>query len=173
MNWEEDRKRLVAELEEVLDLYGAYPSKWPESKKARLSALVETDKDAMKLLADARAFDRLLGCCRKGEVRPGLEKCVLEAVRHLPQQHRPVAFHGVSAQRIVHETARKNTAKLPWRELALLAASLGIGIYIGLSGEAIPTLRDLNMMASADMAAGAAIAGSLIGPGGLHDQEPL
>lgn len=177
MNKEQQRGTLMVELEEVLDLHGANPGKWPEHKKARLSAFVETDDEAMKLFAQAKAFDLLLGCCRKGQVRPGLEKSILATVCNLPQQHRPFSVQSFPASRTAPIMPRRGgttpTRHWPWREAALLAASLAVGIYIGLSGEALPTLRDLNMVASADMTAGAAIAGSLLGPSGLHDQEPL
>ena len=60
-----------------------------------------------------------------------------------------------------------------WGEAALLAASLALGIYIGMSGEAVPTLRGLDMMASTDGDAAMAFSGSLFEPSGLHDQEQL
>jgi hypothetical protein len=42
-----------------------------------------------------------------------------------------------------------------------------------MSGEAVPTLRGLDMMASTDGDAAMAFSGSLFEPTGLHDQEQL
>lgn len=60
-----------------------------------------------------------------------------------------------------------------WGEAALLAASLALGIYIGMSGDAVPTLRDLDMIATTDDDAAMAFSASLFEPSGLHDQEQL
>jgi hypothetical protein len=60
-----------------------------------------------------------------------------------------------------------------WGGVALLAASLILGVYIGASGDAVPTLRNIEAFASNDLDAGFVLSGSLFGPSALHEREQL
>jgi hypothetical protein len=60
-----------------------------------------------------------------------------------------------------------------WGEGALLAASLALGVYIGMSGDAVPTLRDIDMIASTDDGDAAMAFSALFEPSSMHDQDQL
>jgi hypothetical protein len=56
---------------------------------------------------------------------------------------------------------------------ALLAASLILGIFIGLSGQAIPTLRNIELLAFHDGEIGISFSGSIFEPGADAGQGSL
>jgi hypothetical protein len=141
---------LLAQLQAALDVHGARPERWPDAMRAKLSAFVERDREAARLFAQARALDGLLALPPEPAAPHGLEARILASAAALPQQPGRVAAFPVA----------RNAGRM-WPELALLAASLFIGIVIGASGEALPTLRDV-----------AVIAG-LFDPGGLPGPEAL
>ena len=211
MNTKHTRDYLLKELEEALALAGPQPRRWQSACCARLSAFVESDEEAARLFAEAKALDRVL--CRAPEGKPGaaLESCILRAafqrsqdrgvspgleirLERFPEKWISVfrkktrqnkereRFSGsMEVENALGGAARSKARQFPfrvpsrsfWGEAALLAASLALGVYIGVSGEAVPTLRDLDMIASADGDAAMAFSGSLFEPGGLHDREQL
>jgi anti-sigma factor RsiW len=120
---------LLAQLEAVLAIHGARAERWPQEMRARLSAFVEEDRAAARLLAEARALDRLLNAAPDPSPPHGLEARILAAAFQ-PRQ-RPVPVRTVRAM---------------WPEATLLAASLFIGIVIGLSGTAMPALQDVALI---------------------------
>ncbi len=177
MNTKHTREYLLKELEEALALAGPYPRRWRAACCARLSAFIETDHEAARLFAEARALDRVL--CYAPEGKPGatLEGCILRAAFQSPQNRglpRGIEIRlGGNARSRMQQFPFRVPSRSFWGEAALLAASLAVGIYIGMSGEAVPTLRGLDMMASTDGDAAMAFSGSLFEPTGLHDQEQL
>lgn len=58
-----------------------------------------------------------------------------------------------------------------WPELTLLAASLFLGLLIGLSGQALPTLQNIALVADEDGLG--SFAGLLFDPGGGPDKGAL
>lgn len=178
MKTKHTREYLLKELEEALALAGPHPRRWRTACCARLSAFIENDQEAGRLFAEAKALDRVLGCAPEGKAGATLEGCILRAAFLRPQNRG--ASSGLNI-RLSSGDARSGVRRFPfrvpsrsfWGEAALLAASLAVGVYIGMSGEAVPTLRGLDMMASTDGDAAMAFSGSLFEPSGLHDQEQL
>jgi hypothetical protein len=121
---------LLAQLEAILAIHGARPERWPQEMRARLSAFTEADRAAGRLLAEARALDRLLDAAPALLPPHGLEARILAAASP-PRRRRPLAIHAMPRM---------------WPEAALLAASLFIGVVIGLSGQAMPALQDVALI---------------------------
>jgi hypothetical protein len=178
MNTKHNRDYLLRELEEALALIGPHPRRWRAACCARLSAFVESDEEAARLFAEAKALDRVLCYAPEGKPRTALERCILRAALRRPQDRGAssgleISLGGGRARSAMRPFRLRVPSRSFWGEAALLAASLALGVYIGMSGEAVPTLRDLDMMASTDGDAAMAFAGSLFEPSGLHDQEQL
>lgn len=165
---------LLAQLEAVLDLHGASPARWPDAGRAELLALIAREPEAARLMAEAEALDRLLG---KASAPPphGLEARIMAAAAVLPQAEgrgqampqRPTLQRGGSA--LVARPGARGIVRRMWPEAALLAASLFLGLVIGLSGQAIPTLQSVAALTGEDDGLG--IAGLLFD--GSPDQEAL
>lgn len=138
MKFEPTDKRLA----QVVAAYGADPHRWPEGERQGLLdiAAIETGADWM---ADARALDRALdrgmSDLASGEVDPDLVGVILARAEKTPQimmdgqtpDRRPI---DISTSATVSASPRSRrftgfTDHLP--EVAVLAASLLIGIWVG------------------------------------------
>lgn len=143
---------LLAQLEAVLDAYGAKSARWPQDVRTELLAFTARDEQAARLLAEAETLDRLLG---KGPptLPQGLEARILAAAASLPQTDGPrAAIRLNSAPRRGASAALVQPAGVRriWPELTLLAASLFLGLLIGLSGQALPALQSVAALAGDD-----------------------
>jgi hypothetical protein len=71
-------------LEQLLDAYGADPSRWPDAERAAAEQLIRTDVEAQKLLMQARSLDDLLDLSELPDAASaGLRARVLEIpIRH-------------------------------------------------------------------------------------------
>jgi hypothetical protein len=152
------REELLKQLQDVLDCHGAAPSCWPEHCRARLSAFVESDCEAARIFAGARALDRTLCCAPKGQCRAEMEARILSLAICLPQERNDISatildFHAAALRG--PQPSRGIIAAGPERRpmwgAALLAASLILGVYIGVSGEAIPTLQNMTLLTSDEL----------------------
>jgi hypothetical protein len=178
MNTKHDREYLLKELEEVLALAGPNPRRWRASCCARLSAFIENDKEAARLFAEAKALDRVLWYAPEGKAHTALEGCILRAAFQCQQSRRQspgveIRLGSVGRRSRISQFPFSVPSRSFWGEAAFLAASLALGFYIGMSGEVVPALRDLDMIASADGDAAIAFSGSLFEPSGLQGQEQL
>ncbi len=179
MNTKYSRDDLLTQLEETLNAAGARPSCWPDDRRARLAAFIETDPDAALLFAEAKALDRVLACAPKCRLPAGFEADIVSAALKLPQDRGGGAgtvpgFGNGLRRRSAGESGRSPMpAPSFWGGAALLAASLILGIYIGVSGNAVPTLRNIELLASNDLDTGLAISGSLFGPGEPDESDRL
>ena len=149
----------LAQLEAVLDIHGAKPSRWPDGARAGLLAFIAADESAARLFAEAEALDRLLGAAPDAAPN-GLEARILAAAATLPQMHASPVAVMPRRRALVPPPPRRI-----WPELTLLAASLFLGLLIGLSGQALPALQDIAMLTGDDDAWGG-IAGLLFDGGG-------
>lgn len=178
MKTKHDRENLLKELEGALALAGPHPRRWQAACCARLSAFIETDEQAARLYAEAKALEKVLRLAPGGEPRPALESCILRAAFQCPQRRdRAAAFEtglggGAGSRGIRRGIPFRIPGRSFWGEGALLAASLALGVYIGMSGDAVPALRDIDMMASTDGDASMAFS-ALFDPSSMHDQDQL
>lgn len=178
MNNTHDIADRLAKLEAVLDAHGARPERWPQDVRATLIAFVEEDSRAARLVAEAHALDRVLGLAPQTPEQ-GLSDRILAAAALLPQADvKPKLDSSQRRNTDIRPSARlrlpgtKNLRRV-WPGAALLAASLAAGILIGLSGEALPTLQNVGLLAALEEGGLSAITDSFLDPGGFGGQEAL
>jgi hypothetical protein len=110
-------------LAEVLAAYGADPAHWPASERDGLLALVESTPDVQALLAEAREIDQVLARARVPQVPEG---AAARLVARAGQQ-------GARPPVIPFDRARPTPRPSiwSWGAAAALAASFGLGIFLG------------------------------------------
>ncbi len=174
------REELLKQLQDVLDCHGAAPSCWPEHCRARLSAFVEADREAARIFAEAGALDRTLCLAPKGQRRAGMEARILSLAMCLPQSgNEPSAtilkFQTAAPRerQPLREMAAIGPERRPMWGAALLAASLILGVYIGVSGEAIPTLQNMTLLTSEEFADELDLTAPLFGREAFQESDRL
>ncbi|MGF1623215.1 MAG: hypothetical protein ACFCUR_21745 [Rhodomicrobiaceae bacterium] len=174
------REELLKQLQDVLDCHGATPSCWPERCRARLSAFVESDHEAARIYTVAKALDRTLCCAPKGECRPEIEARIFSLAMSLPQsRNEPSAtileFQSAASRerQPLRVMAAIGPERRPMWGAALLAASLILGVYIGVSGEAIPALQNMTLLTSEEFADELELTAPLFGREAFQESDRL
>lgn len=172
MSRTDHRQELLTRLEAALDIWGPRPERWPEAARAELDAFVQEDETARKLVAEALALDRVLALAPEPAGTGALEARILAAAGDLPEPQRGASVPGYS-RRLPQPVPRNGSSTLRrhWPEAALLAASLAAGVLIGISGQALPALQGLQILAGGSEAAVSLDA--LFEGGSGRDQEAL
>jgi hypothetical protein len=150
----------MAELERLLEVYGAERARWPAEVRASAALLVAADPAARRLLAETEALDRVLD---RAPV-PGLPVEVALVARIVAAAQRsprivplpgaqPVgkeAGPGKAAPRLAAPVGRGRwQPRLPSRQMGaagVLAASLVMGVLIGNAGlppQVLPALAEM------------------------------
>ncbi|MGI9384384.1 MAG: hypothetical protein ACR2PO_14625 [Methyloligellaceae bacterium] len=125
---------MLAELEQVLDVYGAEAVRWPEARRESLLAFAASDDAGARLLAEARALDALLAEAPAGHASEAFKAAIVAAA---------VDDGSREARVIPLSTARSRPIpRTGWQAAALLAASFALGLYLGIVGLADATLQD-------------------------------
>lgn len=107
-------------LREVLAAYGADPARWPAAERDRLTALVESEPE---LLAEAREIDKVLARAKAPPVPAGAAARLLARARQEMPHGTVVSFDRAGA--------KARTPIWSWGAAAALAASFGLGIFLG------------------------------------------
>jgi hypothetical protein len=139
----------LSELDDLLAAWGSDPARWPAARRPAAQALLAEDSRARRLHEEARALDRLLTLAPTPDSArlATLEDRILAAARDEVGGRAavPAAAVPVAAGNVVPLPARTREGKtrtpvaapaaLPdrWRAAAAIAASLVIGIGIGLT----------------------------------------
>jgi hypothetical protein len=176
-----DREDLLRQLESALSVAGPNPSRWPKDARARLAAFVETDGEAERLFVEAKALDRVLACASPGPAAGCCATRILAACMELPQERgggsAAILPFGRGARGRRYRGSRSDVpggGAVLGGGAAMLAASLMLGVYIGVSGEAVPTIRSIELLASNDdMDAGIVFSGAVFEPREFEEREPL
>ena len=167
---------LLARLSVVLDAYGTKQERWPQAERARLAAFIETDAGAARLFSEARALDNVLAFAPRHARAEALESRIMAAAAGLPQiEHGSgavIAFPRRTGSGTLPGQIGDGRARMMWPELTLLAASLFLGLLIGLSGQAVPALQNIAVIAGEETTLGS-IAGLLFDPSRRPGQEAL
>jgi hypothetical protein len=148
----------IADFERLLDVYGSDRTRWPVEARASAGQLVARDKAARRLLAEAEALDRTLERAPLPSLaeEAALADRILAAARRSPRMVPIVRADTASMAR----RAIDNVVQLPglrtrprWLSrtafggaAGMLAASLALGIFIGLSSLSqgmLPALEDM------------------------------
>jgi len=148
----------IADFERLLDVYGSDRTRWPVEARASAGQLVARDKSARRLLAEAEALDRALERAPLPSLaeEAAVADRILAAARRSP---RMVPVGKVDAARPIRP-AIDNVVRLPgsrtrrrWLTSSalggaagVLAASLALGVFLGLSNLSqgvLPALEDV------------------------------
>jgi hypothetical protein len=149
MSRSQDRRALMTRLETALEHWGARPERWPQEIRAELVAFAQTDEDAARRMAEERALDRLLALAPGTRPVDGLEARILAAAEALPQVGEAAPGpERRSAGNVVAYAAqpRPSLLRRNWPEATLLAASLFLGLLIGVSGQALPAFQGIRVL---------------------------
>jgi hypothetical protein len=147
----------VAEIGQLLDVYGADRMRWPTEARTAAAQLVARDAEARRLLAEAEALDRVLGSAPVPGlvVEAALAERIVAAAQRSPrivklEEARPVAAAPVQA--VGPPAAATAGPRRAWllgrqaRAVGLLAASLVVGVVLGsseLTPQLLPELADM------------------------------
>jgi hypothetical protein len=151
-----------ADLERLLEVYGSDRTRWPVEARASAGQLAARDAAARQLLREAEALDRVLERAPLPSLamEAALAERILAAARRSPRMV-PLAHTAAAtaAEQGVGNIVRWPMSRMAWRPLAspalggaasLLAASLALGVFIGLSGlpqRVLPALEQMTGMA--------------------------
>jgi hypothetical protein len=159
----EKRLAELTAFENVLDTFGGNPARWPAERRERLISLAAADADAARLLREAKALDAVLTKAAGppvGETR-ALADRIAAAVANTAPGQAPRPERGTDQSQgspenpsgVViawprtgeHSRAAEQTAALTgamprrervsggWRTAAMLAASLIVGLFVGVA----------------------------------------
>lgn len=127
-----DTKKLISRLEQVLDIFGADPARWPVSERAALEALVETQHQARLLLGEAQALERVMEAAPVVKASDALKARIVTTAANDPEREASVVPITASPGRS-GQSLRVRRVTLMW-PAAALAASFAFGLYLGVSG---------------------------------------
>jgi hypothetical protein len=152
----------LAEFERLLDVYGADRARWPAEARAAAAHLAARDAEALRLLAEAEALDRILQSAPVPALaaEAALAERIVAAAQRSPRMVKlagaapatPAAapvHAGASLPVVAGNGPGRARLRLWSREagaVGLLAASLVIGVVIGhskLPPQIVPALADM------------------------------
>ncbi len=155
----------LAELGQLLDVYGADRGRWPADERTAAAQLAARDGEARRLVAEAEALDRVLDSAPAPApaVEAALAERIVAAAQRSPrivklEDARPAAASDASAVLAAAvpaiATASPRRPRLSGREaraVGRLVASLMIGVVLGnseLTPQILPELADMAGLAS-------------------------
>ena len=128
-------------LERLLDVCGADRTRWPARERLRFASFIGEDEGAKRLLAEADALDSLLDLApRASEARERAlqERIVAAALRSSETRLAVVASRAAvpaaSSLRSRFPVFARGRVSREWPVVALLAASLVMGVVLGSAG---------------------------------------
>jgi len=150
----------IAEFERLLEVYGADRTRWPVEARAGAGQLVARDRAARRLLAEAEALDRVLeraplpSLAREAELAERIVAAARRSPRMVPSSRadatRPAPAAAGGGNVVSLSGPQAGSRRLPVRAMGgaagALAASLLLGIYLGLSSLSqgvVPALEQL------------------------------
>jgi len=142
---------VLTEFERLLDVYGGDRTRWPVDARPAAAQLVARDRSAQRLLAEAVALDRVLE--RAPLPSLAIEAALADRIVSAAQRSPRIVSLGDAAESPAEakgpRLAPSDSVTRAWllradlRKAAVLAASLMIGVYIGVSNlpqQIVPTL---------------------------------
>ena len=153
----------IAEFERLLDVYGSDRTRWPVEERASAGHLVARDRSARRLLAEAEALDRALEraplptLAQEAAIVERIVAAAKRTPRIVPMARVEVgrttepAADNVVQLASLRERAQRLTARTALGGVtgalgASLAASLVLGVFLGLSNLTQPVLPALEQM---------------------------
>lgn len=129
---------LMERLQSVVAAYGADRARWPASEREALSEYAATDPDARRCIAEAESLDALLAGAATRVPEPAVARVRDQLLARLELDTADTPGPGHDAR--VVPFARKQAprpgvpARSMWREAAVLAAALLVGVFTGRQG---------------------------------------
>jgi hypothetical protein len=138
----------IAELEQLLDVYGSDRTRWPVEARAGAGQLVARDRAARRLLAEAEALDRVLERAPLPTLaqEAAIAERIVAAARRTPRvvpspkdkedkgRRAATAVDNVVPLSGLRARAQRFGTKTAFGGLTgAFAASLALGVYLGLS----------------------------------------
>lgn len=148
----------LAQFERLLEVYGSDRTRWPAEARTGAAQLVGRDATARQLLAEAEALDRVLDRAPLPPLarEPVLAERIVAAALRSPRMVKlddapsgaaPRAASPVGLEADAASAAGARTALSSFgRAAGLLAASLTIGVFLGLSNvpqRLVPALEEV------------------------------
>jgi len=146
----------IADFAHLLDVYGSDRTRWPVEARACAGQLVARDKAARRLLAEAEALDKTLeraplpSLAAEAALADRITATARRSPRMVPASHMTAAGGPRAASNVVRLPSLP--ARPRWLPTGLagaagmLAASLALGIFLGvsnLSQGVVPVLEDM------------------------------
>jgi anti-sigma factor RsiW len=132
-------------LERVLEVYGSNEERWPAAERARLGAVIQTDRKATAMLAQVRALDRVLAYAPRPSAASEqalADRIVQAAVADTARRAAPAGSNVIAwPERGRAAVPARTPVRAAWPAAALLAASLVAGVFVGFSGQATPAMQ--------------------------------
>jgi hypothetical protein len=160
----------IAEFERLLDVYGSDRTRWPVEARASAGQLVARDRAARRLLAEAEALDRALERAPLPTLaqEAAMAERIVAAARRTPrivsvariEAGRPAA---PAAHNIVQLPASRGRPQWPSTKTVFggvagaLAASLALGVFLGLSNLSQGVLPAVEQMTGIPLGSGSAV----------------
>jgi hypothetical protein len=125
-------------LQTVVAAYGADPARWPASEREALSEFAATNPGARRYVAEASSLDALLAVAATHAPEAAVARASDRLFAHLDFETADTPAPGHDAR--VVPFARKQAprpaapARSMWREAAVLAAALLVGVFMGTQG---------------------------------------
>lgn len=171
MTQDNDIRAQLGRLEEVLDIYGANPARWPERERAGLEALAKTQGRARVLVGEAQALEKVMAAAPLLSASDGLKARIVSAAAN--DRERQARVVPITAKPVRSGAlARARRATLIW-PAAALAASFAFGLYLGVAGVGGPAFDGAFQIAAMDEAGADADAASWLDDGASTDAEDL
>ncbi len=129
---------LMERLQTVVAAYGADRARWPASEREALSEYAATNPDARRCIAEAESLDALLAGAATRVPEPAVARVRDQLLARLDLETADTPAPGHDAR--VVPFARKQAprpgvpARSMWREAAVLAAALLVGVFTGRQG---------------------------------------
>jgi hypothetical protein len=160
----------IAEFERLLDVYGSDRTRWPVEARASAGHLVARDRAARRLLAETEALDRALERAPLPTLaqEAAMAERIVSAARRTPrivavarvEAARPAA---AAADNVVQlQASRRRPQWLTTRTafggaVGALAASLALGVFLGLSNLSQGVLPAVEQMTGLPLGANGAV----------------
>ncbi len=150
----------IAEFERLLDVYGSDRTRWPVEERASAGHLVARDRAARRLLAEAEALDRALERAPLPTLaqEAAIVERIVAAARRTPRivpmaraeagrPAEPAADNVVQLTGLRERAQRRLAARTAFGGVAgAFAASLVLGVFLGLSNLTQPVLPAIEQM---------------------------
>ncbi len=131
-------------LEQVLERFGSDRTRWPAPVRRNFAGLLASSAEAKARLREAEALDRLLDLAPEPEIdtRALADRVMAAAVAERPAAAPPTARSALGR--------RATATRAEWPAVALLAASLVLGMFVGLNGTFDTAVAPLMAQVSTD-----------------------